>query len=103
MVEKGNADCEILKPLDVMSTSRKEWREAIRDFVAKECGWGVTSLDKCVLFGAHQGFGYGYGGGRDTNLTNLDKGILKADGNPDADEKKKGFGRNNYTRRQFIS
>ena len=63
VVEKGKADCGLLTPLYGMSTSRKDLRETIRDFLAKEYGCEASSVDKPAVFWPQQGFGYDYGGG----------------------------------------
>ena len=44
-----------------MSTEREDLCKTVRDFLAKERGGEVTSLDKSVFFCAHQGFGFGNG------------------------------------------
>ena len=72
----------LLKHLRGASTLRKDRCEAIRDAPEEECGWEVTSLGKSVFFWTHQGFGYAYVGRfRDPNQTNVDKCILKENGN----------------------
>ena len=62
MVEKGNADWALSKPLYGMSKARKDWCETIRDFLEEECGGEVASLGKSVCHCDQRGFGYGMGG-----------------------------------------
>ena len=54
-VEKENVDCELSKPLFALITARKGWREAIRDFLANELGWEVTSLGSQFSVGPDKG------------------------------------------------
>ena len=61
-VGNGNAACKLLKPLYGVSIAYKCRYETIRDFLAKECGWEVASLDKSVFCWARQWFEYGLGG-----------------------------------------
>ena len=49
-VEEEISDWEILKPLYGMRTACKDWYDTIRDFLSKECGSHVASLDKSAFF-----------------------------------------------------
>ena len=92
-VEKDDVAWELLNPLYGAITACKDWRGAIRDFLAEEFGWGVTSLGKSVFFWAQQGFGYGYWEKfRGPNLANLGKCILKANGNVETIDKMEVLG-----------
>ena len=57
----GNAACELLKPLYGISTDCKDCCATIRDYRAKGCGWGVSSMDRSVFPWTQQGFSYIYG------------------------------------------
>ena len=89
----GDVDWEISKPQYGMSTSCNDWYGTVRGFLAEECGWGVTPLDKYVFPRSPQWFGYGYEKQfRYPNQTNMDNGILKANVNFEAGEKRKVLG-----------
>ena len=63
VVENDNIERDLLKPLFGLSSACKDWCETIRDFLARECGVEVTSLDKSVFLRTQQEFGYVYWGG----------------------------------------
>ena len=96
MGRKGRYIVGSIKPLYGLSTACRDWCEAIRDFLENVCvcvGGVVTSVGKSIFFWDQQGFGYGYGGEfRDPNSANLDKGILKANGNFETIDKSKVMG-----------
>ena len=89
VVEKENAAWKLLNPLYGLSAECKDWYKTIRDFLAKECGRKLTSLDKSVFLRNQQGVEYGYGGKlHDPSQTNLDKAILKVNENSETDGKR---------------
>ena len=49
-VDQDNVAWELLKPLYGLSTACKDWYKTIRNFLSKECGCNVASLDKSVCF-----------------------------------------------------
>ena len=92
-VANSNIARKLLKPLYGLSTACKDWYKTIRDFLAKECGPDVTSVNESVFSPTQQGFDYGYGVKfRDPNLPHPDIGILKVNDNFETDDKREVLG-----------